>query len=698
MERPRASLSVIGLPLVLAVVFAVGCAKPDSGSSVSTCPDGQTSCNGACVDLNSNAQHCGSCDTSCAANQSCGNGSCSCASGYDLCGGTTCVSLSSTQHCGSCTNQCSVQQVCNANQCSSSCSGGTTNCSGSCVNTMADVANCGQCGNRCPVGQTCNSGSCGCPSGQVLCNGSCAATCTSSGQGGSSGSGGKGGSGTGAGGASGAGGVGSGQGGMTGGTPPPGWFTSGSWQGCSWTAKDTVTNSTTTNSPMDFLTTTAFPYCVSGTVNPTYESVAILGFNLNESITGSNTQCAYKPADPTAVGPPGVALTGNGIAIAFARTKGSNLRIQIQGPNGGMNNTTGQNDRWCYTITEVEGPVFAPFSKFNTACWDMSGNPYNGEPISAVSFLVPGLPTPSPFSYCIGGFATGSSATNAPAYTPNPPNPVVTGTIGGQSSDTTVQNDLSFQRVKVSPAGSTAQYIVQNNNWGTPMTTSQTISYTGNSFTVMNSTGSVTGSGVPASFPSIYVGANGDTQNANDPPKGVFSTRPVDGLPKVISNLGSANTTFTWTGGSGNKDFNATYDIWVAAPGPNGSLPTTYADAISGFVMVWLYKPSSRTPIGTKQPNQATIGGTTYDVYVGPRGSSPNGGDANRPVVSYVIANSTTTPVMSKTFDLKPILMDAASHGIPSTWMVTDIFGGFEIWTGSTASGLSMSNFTVAVQ
>ena len=53
-----------------------------------------------------------------------------------------------------------------------------------------------------------------------------------------------------------------------------------------------------------------------------------------------------------------------------------------------------------------------------------------------------------------------------------------------------------------------------------------------NSFTIMSTTGNVTGQGVPASFPSIYIGNNGDTQNKNDPPKGSYTTQPSDGLPK----------------------------------------------------------------------------------------------------------------------------------------------------------------------
>jgi hypothetical protein len=47
---------------------------------------------------------------------------------------------------------------------------------------------------------------------------------------------------------------------------------------------------------------------------------------------------------------------------------------------------------------------------------------------------------------------------------------------------------------------------------------------------------------------------------------------------------------------------------------------------------------------------------------------------------------------------MKLFLADAASHGIPSNWLVTDIFAGFEIWTGSTATGLSATTFTATIE
>ena len=43
---------------------------------------------------------------------------------------------------------------------------------------------------------------------------------------------------------------------------------------------------------------------------------------------------------------------------------------------------------------------------------------------------------------------------------------------------------------------------------------------------------------------------------------------------------------------------------------------------------------------------------------------------------------------MNRTFNLKPFLTDAANYGIPSNWYLTDVFFGFEIWSGSGTNGL----------
>jgi len=85
------------------------------------------------------------------------------------------------------------------------------------------------------------------------------------------------------------------------------------------------------------------------------------------------------------------------------------------------------------------------------------------------------------------------------------------------------------------------------------------------------------------------------------------------------------------------------------------------------------------------------------EVYIGPRGGSgPNSG---APVVSYVA----TSKLNTLTYDLKNFINHAVtnSYGILSTRYLTDVFAGFEIWTGADATangGLQVTNFTVDVK
>ena len=459
---------------------------------------------------------------------------------------------------------------------------------------------------------------------------------------------------------------------------PPGWWTYGPkmWAGCSWTGIDVVAGTTTTNTPKDFVTKApADPYCVSGSVNANNDSVALLGFNLAQPVAGAN--CAYNPTLIQVL--PGVTLTGTGIAVAFSKKISTDMRIQVQGPMG----ATLATDRWCAKITDPAGPVFVPYTSFNTKCWDNSGTTFNpaANMIAAVSFLVAGGTAPTPFNYCIGGFSTGTSAADAPAYagTTGP----VTGTIGGPGG-----MPIDYQRVKVSAGGKS--YIVQNNNWGNWQGTDQTLQYTDNSFKITSPTGASPDGMKPASFPSVYIGANGDTQ------MGTYSThlnngmanQAGDNLPKQISSIQSIKSTFRYNTAGG--DYNATYDIWFASGAPTSA----YDDGISGFVMIWLYKPGSRSPIGSVMRSNVTIPGApgTWNVWVGPRGTGTN---PNRPVVSYV---ATSTLMALTNVDIKAFITDAAANGISNTWYLTDVFAGFEIWGGGGTANLSVQEFTAVVQ
>jgi len=321
-----------------------------------------------------------------------------------------------------------------------------------------------------------------------------------------------------------------------------------------------------------------------------------------------------------------------------------------------------------------------PYTKFNTKCWEVTatsngtGTFYDGSKmIDAVVFLVPGtIASPTPYSFCVNGFAPCNDTSCAPGGG-GPVN--MTGTIGGANTEA-----ANYQRVKIVSGGKS--YVIQNNNWGNSGS-GQTISYTNNTFKITATTGN--GSSAPASFPSIFIGANGQVGG------GSFSTSENDKLPIQVSAIKSVQTSFAWSGGTGGRDFNATYDVWFASSKP---VAGSYNDAVSGFVMVWLHKPSNHQPIGSIV-RTATIAGQTWNVWVGPRGTAATGTDgANRPVVSYVAQSD----VSSLTFDLNLFIKDAATNGIQSGWYLTDVFGGFEIWTGSDSAGLQCTGFTCVVQ
>jgi hypothetical protein len=464
------------------------------------------------------------------------------------------------------------------------------------------------------------------------------------------------------------------------GAAPAGYWTSKDWHGCAWTGKGTF--GATTIAPQDFVAKAAgAPYCIGGVVgqDAMSRSVALLGFNVNEPTSAT---CNYKPVDTTAAGPAAVVPTGDGVAVNFVK-RGTDtsftLRVQIQGPNGAKDGPAGDADRWCATITEVQGKIFVPYSAFTPSCWQttaaLKGTPYAKQPISAVVFTVPGKLTDTPYDFCANGVAYGTSAADAPDGTAVAGEQK--GTVGGPKSP-----DEDFARAKVTVGGQS--YIIQNNNWGNPTGTDLVLNYTNNSFKIAS--GSGTGADAPASFPSIYIGNNGNTAN------GVYSTKGTDNLPAQISAITSIPSTFRY---SGTTDvFNAAYDIWFS-----NSAPTTeYKDGLSGFVMVWLRDPSGKQPIGTRVAQGVMVAGQAWDVWVGPRGAGPNGNN-NAPVVSFVnpVENDNSRSQSFVNVNLKAFFTAAATYGIPSTMYLTDVFAGFEIWQGGAGGNLGVDEYKILV-
>jgi hypothetical protein len=527
-----------------------------------------------------------------------------------------------------------------------------------------------------PVTFNPNAGGAGGTGGQVGVNGGAAGTPSgvsgspSEGQGGSSLNAGTGGTAT--------------SGGGTGGAPvtdippqttPGGYFSAPPWHGYAWTGDDAL-NLGTTRSAQDFADLPAeTAFCLSGSVGPDpdtdadgplgYRGVALLGFNIQQDVSA-----AVEGQEPT-IG--SIVPTGTGVAVNYTKTAGAVLRIQLQGPNG----ETDASQRWCAELTEVQGPAFVLYTDFRTNCWEPLGSvtsiPYTTTvptaPIAAVVMTVPGDDTtPTPYDICVAGFADGTSVDDAPDNFGLPAG-LLTGTMSGEA-----------EKIKVVGLDGES-YVVNNNAWGVNSADgTQQLRYTANSFEILQQSAGPGGDSSPASFPSIYIGANGAQSGVNG-----ATTAGDNPLPIQVSDITTLPTTFRHNASNG--DYNATYDVWFAPTAPS----TEYDTALAAFLMVWTYKPANRVAIGGRVAT-ANVAGRDWGLFVGPRGGG--GPDANLPVISYVNEGPS---VQSFSFDLKLFMNDAITRntGLTANMFLTDVFAGFEIWSGG--AGLRVDEFSAVI-
>ena len=121
----------------------------DTGTSI-LCDTGLDVCSGQCVDLNTNPDYCGNCNTSCTSDQQCVNGTCSsqpidCRE--EACVGFTYCNLSTGECKDGCASasQCGDNEVCDVSTHACKCDTGYHDCSGTCVpDDSIDT-----CGDRC---------------------------------------------------------------------------------------------------------------------------------------------------------------------------------------------------------------------------------------------------------------------------------------------------------------------------------------------------------------------------------------------------------------------------------------------------------------------------------------------------------------------------------------------------------------------
>ncbi len=160
--------------------------ETDPTETSGTCEAPMLACGDACVDPDSDPQHCGECGEDCGPGGSCvagdcidacgdacdrytevcAVGTCMCRVGFTACG-DTCVDLqTNASFCGECDEDCLDEPgetyVCETGQCYEDveCSPGLTQCGQSCVDVQTHPLHCDECDRACDGDEVCIDGDC----------------------------------------------------------------------------------------------------------------------------------------------------------------------------------------------------------------------------------------------------------------------------------------------------------------------------------------------------------------------------------------------------------------------------------------------------------------------------------------------------------------------------------------------------------
>ena len=144
------------------------------------CLEGETVCEGDCVNLRNDPGHCGNCGLECDENEVCENGSCVsacapacdastelcveadcvCRPPYEACDGVCVDTSSDAGHCGVCRNPCDVGEACREGDCIPEGDCDYQSCGDACVDTDVHHLHCGGCDDPCDADQICVAGEC----------------------------------------------------------------------------------------------------------------------------------------------------------------------------------------------------------------------------------------------------------------------------------------------------------------------------------------------------------------------------------------------------------------------------------------------------------------------------------------------------------------------------------------------------------
>src|SRR5262249_43433254 len=137
-------------------------------------------------------------------------------------------------------------------------------------------------------------------------------------------------------------------------------------------------------------------------------------------------------------------------------------------------------------------------------------------------------------------------------------------------------------------------YFVQNNAWNAGGLT-QCISMTNGAVTVTSASFNLATNGPPASYPSYVFGCH------------FGNCSPSSGLPKQVSAIQSAPSTFSVTPAAGAWDL--AYDIWLDTSG------NTSGQNNGAEIMIWLNAQNGANPAGSIVASNVAIGGNTFNLF-----------------------------------------------------------------------------------